>query len=114
MLERAGERLQSRLPRRDNMAENKQSYDGKERRRAERYGASHPAILKIEGLAAFDCDIQDYCEAGFHLSAAKNSALQNILSAVQVGTKLVVEYSIAANTYTVSYTHLTLPTICSV
>lgn len=84
------------------MAENKQSYDGKERRRAERYGASHPAILKIEGLAAFDCDIQDYCEAGFYLSAAKNSALQNILSAVQVGTKLVVEYSIAANTYKVS------------
>ena len=84
------------------MAENNRISEGEDRRRAKRYGASHPAVLKIDGLSAFDCDIQDFCEAGFYLSAGTNGTLQNILSLVQVGTKLVVEYSSGPHTYEIS------------
>ena len=84
------------------MTENSGASDGGERRRAKRYGASHPAVLKIEGLSAFDCDIRNFCEAGFYLSAGQDSTLQNILPLVQVGTKLVLEYNGGPKDYSIN------------
>ena len=84
------------------MADNNKFSQGEDRRRSKRYGADQPAVLKIEGLSAFDCQIQDFCEAGFFVAAGPDGALQNILALVQVGTKLSVDYSSGPNSYSVA------------
>jgi len=75
------------------MSENMTMAGGGDRRKDKRYGGgSHPAVLKIEGLSAFDCNIGNFCESGFYISANDNDSLRTILPMIKAGASLVVDY----------------------
>ena len=75
------------------MSENMTVVGGGDRRQEKRYAGNHPAVIKIDGLSAFDCDIGNFCESGFYISAHDNDTLRTILPMIKPGAKLVVEYT---------------------